>query len=190
MSSVYDYTFHKSSRIGQDECDKSQDNIQNMASSTYMLDRFIPTSPTSNFVDFATSQLNMNFKGGYQVDAGGSNIDTNSALFHGALSKPKCKISLIERPFATVPYLGRGKRNIVTESQILQGNNQVNRKSVNPSSEISYLGYSQTPLVPSLKSSISNPKNLVEGVADKTWVRGGVASREYARTNDYVNTHN
>lgn len=190
MSSVYDYTFHKSSRIGQDECDKSQANIQNMAASTYMLDRFIPTSPASNFVDFATSQLNMNFKGGYQVDIGGSNIDANSSLSRGALSKPKCKISLIERPFATVPFLGRGKRNVVAESQILQGNLNINKKSVNPSSEVCYLGYSQTPLVPSLKSSITNPANLVEGVADKTWVRGGVASREYVRTNEYTNNRN
>ena len=186
MSSVYDYSFHNSSRIGQDECDKSQDNIQNMAASSYMLDRFVPNSPSSNFVDFATSHLNMNFKGGYQLDVGGSKVDDNSLLLHSTLSKPKCKISLIERPFATVPFLGRGKRDVVTESQIQQGNLNVNRKSVNPSSEACYLGYSQTPLVPSLKSSISNPANLVEGVADKNWVRGGVASREFVRTNEYT----
>ena len=35
-----------------------------------------------------------------------------------SLSKPKCKISLIQRPFSTVPYLGRGKSNPVLESHL------------------------------------------------------------------------
>ena len=186
MASVYDYSFHNTTRIGLDAGDKSQDNIQNMASSNYMLNYFIPKSPSTP-IDFAASQINMNIKGGYQVAVGGSNVDANSELLHSALSKPKCKISLMERPYATVPYLGRGKRNVVAESQIMQGDLQMNRKSVNPSSEVCYLGYSQTPMVPSLKNTITNPANLVEGVAEKGWIRGGVPSREFTRENDYAN---
>jgi hypothetical protein len=87
----------------------------------------------------------------------------------------------MERPFATVPYLGRGKSNAVVESQLVQGDLQTTRKSINPSSEVSYLGYSQTPMLKSLKSTISNPSNLVEGVAVKGWVRGGLPSREFTR---------
>ena len=181
MASVYDYTFHKSTRIGQDICDLTQQNIQNSAASTYMVDSFVPGGPFADAVKFATSQVEVNFKGGHQVGIGGSNIDDNSALSRVALSKPRCRISLLERPFATVPYLGRGKRNVVVESQIMQGDLRSNRKSINPSSEVSYLGYSQTPMIPSLKTTISNPANLVEGVAAEGWVRGGVPSRELTR---------
>ena len=40
-------------------------------------------------------------------------------------------------------------------------------------------------LVPSLKATIQNPSNLVEGVAVNGWIRGGLPSREVTRDNDY-----
>ena len=40
-------------------------------------------------------------------------------------------------------------------------------------------------LVPSLKSTIQNPANLVEGVAANGWIRGGLPSRELTRDMDY-----
>ena len=184
MASVYDYTFHKSTRIGQDICDLTQQNIQNSAASTYMVDSFVPGGPFSDALKFSTSQVDVNLTGGHQLGVGGYNIDENSALFHTSLSRPKCKISLMERPFATVPYLGRGKRNVVVESQIMQGDIRSNRKSINPSSEVSYMKYSQTPMLASLKGTITNPANLVEGVASEGWVKGGISSREFIRQNE------
>ena len=35
-----------------------------------------------------------------------------------------------------------------------------------------------------MHKKITNPKYLVEGVADENWVRGGVPSREIARNNN------
>ena len=40
-------------------------------------------------------------------------------------------------------------------------------------------------MIPTLKSTINNPANLVEGVAEKGWIRGGVPSRELARDKEY-----
>ena len=40
-------------------------------------------------------------------------------------------------------------------------------------------------MIPSLQSTINNPANLVEGVAEKGWIRGGVPSRELARDKEY-----
>ena len=40
-------------------------------------------------------------------------------------------------------------------------------------------------LVPSLKATIQNPANLVEGVAASGWIRGGLPSRELTRDQDY-----
>mgnify|MGYP003631350241 FL=1 len=189
MASVYDYTFNSTTRIGDDKCDLSQRNVQNAQASTYMLDQFRPACPMTNAVDFAVSQLNVNFNGSHQVGIGGCNIDENSALSMSQLSKPACRISLFQRPFATVPYLGRGKSNPVLESQIQQGDLVNNKKSVNPSSEVCYAAYSNTPMIPSLQATIANPANLVEGVAAEGWIRGGVPSRELTRDKDYATTH-
>jgi hypothetical protein len=44
-------------------------------------------------------------------------------------------------------------------------------------------------MLPSLKSTVTNPANLVEGVAAEGWVRGGLPSRELVRDQDYAQTH-
>ena len=186
MASVFDYKFEQPSRMGFDRTDLSQRTLQNSEYATYLLDNFRPSCPIGNAVDFATSQPNVNFKGGYQVSAGGSNIDESSQLLISNISKPKCRISLIERPYGTIPYLGRGKCDPILESQMQQGDFANNKKSINPSSEVCYLQYSQTPLIPTLQSTISNPANLIESNAAQGWIRGGLPSRELARDKDYT----
>ena len=42
MASVYDYTFHNITRIGDDKCELSQSNIQNSHAANYMLNNFRP----------------------------------------------------------------------------------------------------------------------------------------------------
>jgi len=44
--------------------------------------------------------------------------------------------------------------------------------------------YRHTPMISSLRATVSNPANLVEGVASKGWVRGGVPSRELYQMRD------
>ena len=140
-------------------------------------------------VEFATSQPSINFTGSHQVGIGGCNIDQNSQLSLTDLTRSKCRISLYQRPFLTVPYLGRGKSDAVLESQLQQGELANNRKSINPSSEVSHMGYRNTPMIPSLKATVQNPANLVEGIAADGWIRGGVPSRELTRDQDYATTH-
>ena len=120
MVSVYDYTFNQQTRIGDDSCDLSQENLQYNAAAQYMLENYRTQCPMSNAVKFATNQPAINFTGSHQVGINGCNIDTNSKLLHDPLTKPACKISLFQRPFATVPFLGRGKSNVVLESQLIQ----------------------------------------------------------------------
>ena len=187
MAIVRDYVFDNLSRIGNDNCGQSQRNIQNLNSSNYMLQNFFAADCNmARPIDFATSQPGVNFTGGFQVGAGGCNIDANSELFNGSiLTHPRCRIDLFHRPFATVPYLGRGSVNPIMEAQIQQGESLTNKRSVNNLSEKSYIRYSQTPLLQSVKDKINNPANCVEGVASEGWIRGGVPSRELTRDNDF-----
>lgn len=183
--------FDNLTRIGNDPADLSTQSIQNMASANYMLNNFF--AQDCNMVrpiEFATSQPNVFFNGSNQVGIGGCNIDTNSDLLIGTMNThPKCKISLLERPFKTVPFLGRGQSNPVLESNIQQGDLQSNKKSINPTTERSFIPYSNYPLLPQIETSINNPANLVEGVAVDGWVRGGIPSRELQKDSDYINNH-
>jgi hypothetical protein len=70
-----------------------------------------------------------------------------------------------------------------------QGEQLVNKKSVNLLGEKSYIKYHQTPLLPAVKDRIQNPANQIESVANDGWVRGGIPSRELTRDTDYNNKH-
>jgi hypothetical protein len=102
-------------------------------------------------------------------------------------TNPRCRIDLFQRPFATVPFLGRGSVNPVMESQIQQGEQLVNKRSVNNLSEKSYIKYHQTPLLPAVKQRMDTSK--IENDASEGWIRGGVPSRELTRDSDYFNKH-
>lgn len=186
MASTFDYTFNRLTRVGNDNCGISQRNVQNSDAATYLLDNFRPACPMNSAIDFATSQPNVNFKGSHQVGINGCNIDNNSQLSITKITKPKCRISLNQRPFVTVPFLGRGKSNPVLESRLIQGDLANNRKSANPSSEVSHIDYRHTPMIPSLQETITNPANICESSAAEGWIRGGLPSRDLIRDKEYA----
>jgi hypothetical protein len=187
MSYVSNYTFDNISRIGNDNCNIDQNSIQNTQVANYMLQNYFASDCSmKNPISLATTQPGIMYNGGYNVGAGGCNIDDSSNLQIGTIqTHPRCRIDLFQRPFATVPYLGRGAVNPIMESQIQQGESLTNKRSVNNLSEKSYIRYSQTPLLQSVKDKINNPANCVEGVASEGWIRGGVPSRELTRDNDF-----
>lgn len=187
MANVFSYTFDNMSRIGLDNCNKSQTDIQNIASCNYNLQNYFSSDCSmKNPIGLATTQPGIMYNGGYGSGSGGCNIDKSSNLLIGTIqTHPKCRIDLFQRPFATVPYLGRGAVNPIVEAQIQQGELNINKRSINTLSEKSYIKYHQTPLLPSVKERLTNPANSVEGVAYKGWIRGGLPSRELTRDSDY-----
>ena len=177
--------FFNPSRIGGDECSITQSTIQDKAHNDYMLQNYyLSDCNMRKPIEFATSQINVNYcaAGGWgnQCDIGGCNIDQNSSLLLGALqTHPKCRISLFQRPFATVPYLGKGPFNPMAESQLQQTDTfSNNKKSVNHASEVCFIPMTNYPLIPEIKDTITNPAYLVEGVASNGWIRGGAGTRK------------
>jgi len=191
MANVSSYTFDNMARIGNDACCIDQNTIQNVASCNYMTQNYFAADCSmKNAKALATTQPGIMYNGGYNSGAGGCNIDNSSELLIGTIqTHPRCHIDLFQRPFATVPYLGRGAVNPVMESQIQQGEQIVNKRSVNNLSEKSYIKYHQTPLLPAVQERINNPANQIENVASDGWIRGGVPSRELTKDTDYVNKH-
>ena len=189
MANTYSYTFDSPSRIGLDDCNKSQTDIQNVASCNYLTQNYFASDCTmKNAKSLATTQPGIMYNGGYNSGAGGCNIDESSKLQIGTIqTHPRCRIDLFHRPFATVPYLGRGSVNPIMEAQIQQGEQIVNKRSVNNLSEKSYIKYHQTPLLPAVQEKIKN--STIESDASQGWIRGGVPSRELTRDKDYFNKH-
>jgi len=130
-------------------------------------------------IEIATSQPNINYKGGYS----GCEIDKSSELLFPNITKEKEKLSLEQRQFLTVPYLGKGKINPTTETELQRGQMFLDKKSDNATSEISHISYRHTPMIPSLEEEISNPANYIESVAANGWIRGGLPSRDLLRDN-------
>ena len=186
MANVSSYAFGNMGRIGMDECSQSQVDVQNLLYNNYLLQNYFASDCTmTKPIEFATTQIGVNYTGGYNVGAGGCNIDDSSNLQIGTIqTHPKCKIDLFHRPFATVPYLGRGMVCPLVESQMQQGELGINKKSVNNLSEKSYFKYNTTPLLSNVKERISNPSYSVEEVASQGWVRGGIPSRDLTRDNN------
>lgn len=191
MANIYNYTFDNPSRIGLDNCNISQTDIQNVSSCNYMTQNYFASDCSmKNVKALATTQPGIMYNGGYNSSSCGSNIDDSSKLLIGTIqTHPKCHIDLFQRPFATVPYLGRGSVNPVIESQILQGEQIVNKRSTNNLSEKSYIKYHQTPLLPAVKERINKSSNKIENDASNGWIRGGIPSRELTRDSDYLNKH-
>ena len=191
MATYSGYTFDNMSRIGLDSCCVDQDTIQDVASCNYMTQNFFASDCSmKNPIDLATSQPGIMYNGGYNSGAGGCNINESSKLQIGTIqTHPRCRIDLFQRPFVTVPYLGRGSVNPVMEAQIQQGEQNINKRSVNNLSEKSFIKYHQTPLLPAVKARMDNSANKIENDASEGWIRGGVPSRELTRDSDYFNKH-
>jgi hypothetical protein len=191
MANVSSYTFDNISRIGNDSCCISQTDIQNVNSCNYMTQNYFAADCSmKNPIALATTQPGIMYNGGYNSGSGGCNIDDSSKLQIGTIqTHPKSRIDLFQRPFATVPFLGRGSVNPVIESQIQQGELIVNKRSVNNLSEKSYIKYHQTPLLPAVQEKMNDTTNKIESDASEGWIRGGVPSRELTRDSDYFNKH-
>lgn len=192
MSSVYNFTFDNLSRYSDDSCYITERERQNSKYGNYNLSNyFADDCELRKPLDIALSQPNVFLNTGGNTGIGGCNVDNESKLKIGTIqTNPKCRISLLTRPFSTVPYLGRGISRPLEESRIQQGDWVTNKKSYNTISEKSYIDYSHYPLVPSLQATVQNPHNLIEGVAAEGWVKGGIPTRDLIRDQDYMRKYN
>jgi hypothetical protein len=191
MAFVSDFAFNNMSRIGNDNCSQDINSIQNSQACSWTLQNYFAKDCNMHSpIHLATMQPGINYTGTMGSDMCGSNIDESSKLLIGTIqTNPRCRIDLFHRPFATVPFLGRGSVDPILEAQIQQGEGITNKRSITNLTEKSYLKYHTTPLIPEVKKTIQNPNNLIEGMASEGWIRGGIPSRELTKDRDFYTTH-
>jgi hypothetical protein len=144
MADQFSYVFDNLTRIGNDEVIKTQADMQNMEHYNYMVNNHYQYA-FNNAREFATSQPGILYSEGYNIPA--SQVDNSSKLIFGGVQvNPRGNITLFSRPFLTVPYLGRGTVDPLTESYMLRGEMMdANRKSLNLMAETNMVNLRQIP---------------------------------------------
>lgn len=180
MASLNSYTFHNTDRIGSDSTDATQRNVANTHFANHMLSNYFSEKTSDAHVQFAIPQPTMSFNG--LANGNGIHnaaVDTESNLLLNVdQSRPLEKLQLFQRPFATVPYLGRGSRDPTLESRLMQGELVGDRKSVSTIMEKSFAQYALYPTDKKMEAAASDASNRVEEAALDGWVRGGITTRE------------
>ena len=180
MSSLHPYTFNSMASLKADIPDQTQQNVQNTRFGNYSVANYLSQYGSTSQVQFASEIPGFVVSDGFSVSP--SVIDIESKLFNKIESeRSNEKVQLFERPFRTVPYLGRGGGDPTLEAQLQQGQNIRELKSVATVSEKPYIDYQSYPMRDDLRSHITNPAFSVEEVAMNGWTRGGSSAREVSQ---------
>ena len=143
--SVVDFQFDQLSRIGNDAVTNTQKGIMNQHYSNYNL--MNPYTQSCNTtLEFATSQPNLFFRGTYGVGPNGCNVEQSTQLQQSKNTTNNIKVSLHQRPYLSVPFLGRGNVNVAAENELKFGDTFKEKKSVIQMSETDYLPLESFPL--------------------------------------------
>jgi len=177
---------HNQTSLIDDSCLQTEKNNQSVEASDYMLTNFRSCdADLVNVLNRATENKGVTVRDGFDVNK--NKIDDNSKVRYGSVeSRPKCAQQLFTRPYATVPFMGRGVVDNAEENEILTGNATFKDRHVSkPENQKRSLDNHLTPLTKNLLDNVQNPVNLVEEVSDDRWVRGGIPSRQIVKDLDY-----
>lgn len=182
MSQWIDFQFDQLSRIGSDSTAFTQENMLNTHHANYTTyNPYIMNCDGP--IDVATRQPNVFFKSGSNLGPGGCNVDQSTILSKSVLTNPHIKISLHERPYKTVPFLGKGNVDVAVENGLFWGDTLREKKSTVLMNEKQPIDLENFPLMN--KDRFTDPRRHIEQSAAKDWVRGGVPSREIYKNMDY-----
>lgn len=191
MSSVSSYLFNNAGRIGSDATDQSQRNVYNTRFTNHTLSNYFSDKSSNNHVNFATKQPAVMFSG----TTHGSGL-ISSAIDAESILKLKTeqdhaveKLQLFQRPFLTVPFLGRGSCDPALESQLLLGEMVSDKKSASTIMDKSFAQYALYPTDKKMEERVNNAANTVEEAALDGWVRGGMTTREMS-TDEIMKNNN
>jgi hypothetical protein len=178
MSSDTNYTFNNMDRMGDDQTTHTQRELQNDRFSTYALTNYFSENPKDAEITFATEQPVIIPNNSTGTSVGGNNIVNESSLI---IEKEKARnlgrLNLMERPFLTVPYLGKGSVDPVLELQLKEGELFTDKKSTSTIMSQSFMGYTMYPTSKEMEERVSDTRHSVEESALKGWVRGGIDTR-------------
>lgn len=164
----------------EDDMDTTQKTLDNTRYANYLFSNYISNVSSTEHITFATSQPSITFTGLTNgTGLNGDIVDADSALnIQTTQARPLEKVQLYQRPFVTVPYMGRGFSNPGLESHLQQGETTNQMKSVGTVMEQSFLPYSVHPVDQHMQDRVNDSRYTVEEQALQGWIRGGSVTRE------------
>ena len=181
--------YYHQNRFKNDACFVATDTAQSTMPGQYRLQNYYDcTCMPRQSMSLALNQPVTQFRDGYgYVGQRGCLVENDSAFRNGSeLTNKKGPISLYERPYLTVPYMGRGVGDPCTESSLKEGITTQERKQCNTLAGI-HLPHQYTPLVDCLASEIQDPVHIVPEVNSQDWIRGGYPSRQWVHSLHFDN---
>ena len=180
--------FNNNTRINDDKCLRTTTDNQSSNIGSYVLSNYHQCKCSAPQVSkVALSEPSLYYRDGYgHTGINGCNIDADSLMRNGQLlTNTNCKNQLDERPYLTVPYMGRGAGNPCVESVLLSGEDTTQKKQCNKlnNSNINNI----IPLVPCIEKNIQNPQNIIPEIVDHNWIRGGIPSRQLKQNANFLN---
>lgn len=178
MSSTSNYTFYNMNRMEDDKTTQTQKELQNDRYSTYTTTNYFSENTKDAQIKFATEQVAV-----IPNSVTGSGVGSNSIIDESALiiEKEKARnlgrLNLMQRPFLTVPYLGRGSVDPALELQIKEGELFTDKKSTSTIMSQSFMGYTMYPTSKEMEERVTDPRHNIEESALSGWVRGGMDTR-------------
>lgn len=167
-------------RIRDDPCDQTVQERQSTGPGAFQLTNLVPTVHGAATTAFQQPAFPMNTGYGMAPAA----IDSDSVLRNHSqqTNTPGCPArgSVQARPFATVPYMGRGTGEVDMESRLQMPAFSRLGKECGTISDASYANQF-IPQIPYVAANIQNPVHLIPEVASKGWVHGGIPSRQWVR---------
>lgn len=166
-------------RFSSDPIDTTRRDLDNVRFSNYTLAGFPMGTPSDYHVKFATSQPSVMFNG---LNSGrglnGDVVDFESILtIKQKGERPLEKLQLNQRPFVTVPFLGKGRGDPEIESRLLQGEPTYEPKSISTTAEKSTLGNAFYVVDENMATKVKDTRYTVEESALEGWRRGGNVTR-------------
>ena len=178
-----DRMFDSNARIGNDSCDLTNRNKENIAAANWMLENFSSYNSINNALKLASNEPNVRISGTPNGGINSDYIDINSRLRIPDCLSGQYGVTAQQRMFLTVPFLGKGVQNCDLENELLLRGvvSHENKKTETDNGQVSHIERQYTPLLPTLEQQVTNPASCVEGVANEGWIRGGLPSRIAAR---------
>ena len=103
--SAIDRLFDNLANIGNDSCDLTNRNKENIEASNYMLENYVVYNPVTNAINLATNQPNINMQASLSGGTPGNNIDDSSMLQFSKLTNSGERSIYQERTSSQWPNL-------------------------------------------------------------------------------------
>ena len=183
-----DFNIQGLTRLNEDACYKRVNSKTIQKSGKYMVSNFHNCdceAPVTKNLSLQHPAVQYRDGHGW-TSINGCNVDNDSKLRNANnLTNKRCIQQLQERPYKTIPYMGRGRGNICQETKLQPGEDTFQNRPCNNLAGVYIDRF--IPQIPCIRNTIQNAKHLIPEDNDRTWLRGGQPSRQVIRNKEYLN---